>query len=209
MKDKTEIRDGWVWPTDDISCWNYMISHPNLPQLISSHVNNRQVCVQAGGNMGYYVKQYANLFDNVYTFEPEPINFFCLNQNVQEENVFKYQACIGYDRNLVNLKIKVLNRGKNHVNGIGKIPTLRIDDLNLTVCNLIHLDIEGFEFFALKGAVNTISRCNPVVVLEFFNKCATRYDYTLDDVENLMLSLGYILLTTYEEERVYIPKKNI
>lgn len=209
MKDKTEIRDGWVWPIEDISCWKYMISHPDLPQLISSHVNDRQVCVQAGGNMGYYVKQYANLFDNVYTFEPEPINFFCLNQNVQEENVFKYQACIGYDRNLVNLKIKVLNRGKNHINGVGKIPTLRIDDLNLTICNLIHLDIEGFEFFALKGAVDTISRCKPVVVLEFFNKCATRYNYTLDDVENLMSSLGYVLLKTYEEERVYVPKKSI
>lgn len=209
MKDKTEIREGWVWPTDDVSCWKYMISHPDLPQLISSHVNDKQVCVQAGGNMGYYIKQYANLFDSVYTFEPEPINFFCLNQNIQEENVFKFQACVGYDRNLVDLKIKVLNRGKNHVNGVGKIPTLRIDDLNLTVCNLIHLDIEGFEFFALKGAVDTITRCKPVVVLEFFNKCATRYNYTLEDVENLMSSLGYALLKTYEEERVYVPKTSI
>lgn len=208
MIEKTENREGWTWPIDDVSCWNYMLSHPTLPQLISSHVNDKKVCVQAGGNMGYYVKQYASLFDNVYTFEPEPINFFCLNQNIQEENVFKYQACIGYERNLVDLKIKLKNRGKNYVNGVGKIPTLRIDDLNLTTCSLIHLDIEGFEYFALQGAVNTIKKCKPVVALEFFDKCATRFNYTLEDIESLIDSLDYTLLTTYEEERVFVPRTN-
>lgn len=209
MIEKTENREGWTWPIDDVSCWNYMLSHPTLPQLISSHVNDKKVCVQAGGNMGYYVKQYASLFDNVYTFEPEPINFFCLNQNIQEENVFKYQACIGYERNLVDLKIKLKNRGKNYVNGVGKIPTLRIDDLNLSTCSLIHLDIEGFEYFALQGAVNTIKKCKPVVALEFFDKCATRFNYTLEDIESLIDSLDYTLLTTYEEERVFVPRTNI
>lgn len=209
MIEKTENREGWTWPIDDVSCWNYMLSHPTLPQLISSHVNDKKVCVQAGGNMGYYVKQYASLFDNVYTFEPEPINFFCLNQNIQEENVFKYQACIGYERNLVDLKIKLKNRGKNYVNGVGKIPTLRIDDLNLTTCSLIHLDIEGFEYFALQGAVNTIKKCKPVVALEFFDKCATRFNYTLEDIESLIDSLDYTLLTAYEEERVFVPRTNI
>jgi len=206
MKEKTENREGWVWPIDDVSCWRYMMSHPNLPSLISSHVPDKKVCVQAGGNMGYYVKQYAELFENVYTFEPEPINFYCLNQNIQHENVFKYQACLGHDRNLVNLKIKTLNRGKNYVKGVGKIPTLRIDDLNLTTCDLIHLDIEGFEFFALQGAVNTIKKCKPVVALEFFDKCATRFNYTITDLERLLFSLDYTLLKTYEEERVYVPK---
>jgi len=205
MRELVENRQGWVWPKDDTSCWSYMLNHPDLPKKISSHVQNKKVCVQAGGNMGYYVRQYAELFDNVYTFEPEPINFYCLNQNIENQNVFKYQACIGNTRDLVKLKIKVKNRGKNHVIGSGNIPTLLIDDLNLTECNLIHLDIEGYEFFALKGAIETIKRCRPIVAIEFFQKCATRFNYTLDDVENFLFGLGYKLLTTYEEERVYAP----
>lgn len=205
MINLTEDREGWLWPKDDVNCWSYMKAHPDLPKLLSSHVESKQVCVQAGGNMGYYVKQYASIFDNVYTFEPEPINFFCLNHNVQDPGVFKYQACIGNVRNLVDLTIKSKNRGKNYVNGVGQIPTLLIDDLNLPVCNFIHLDIEGYEYFALLGAIETIKRCRPVIAIEFFDKCATRFNYTLADIESIFLKHNYKLLTTYDEERVYIP----
>jgi FkbM family methyltransferase len=205
MKELTENRKGWIWPISDTNCWSYMQSHPNLPQHISKHAKQKRVCIQAGGNMGFYVKQYAELFDTVYTFEPEPINFYCMNLNVTSPNVFKYQSCLGNKRDLVALKIKEKNRGKNFVNGTGLIPTLLIDDLNLQVCDLIHLDIEGYELFALQGAMNTIQRCRPTVCIEFFEKCSTRFNYTLDDIEKLMQSLNYKLQTTYQEERVYVP----
>ena len=84
--------------------------------------------------------------------------FYCLNLNVTSPNVFKYQSCLGNSRDLVALKIKAKNRGKNFVNGSGVIPTLLIDDLNLEVCDLIHLDIEGYELFALQGAIKTIKK---------------------------------------------------
>jgi FkbM family methyltransferase len=204
MKELTELRENWVWPKDDKNCWAYMKAHPTLPQEISSYVEEKKVCVQAGGNMGYYVKQYSQLFDHVYTFEPEPLNFFCLNQNIQTENVYKFQSCLGYERHLVSLNIKPKNRGKNHVSGHGIIPTLRIDDLNLVECSLIHLDIEGYEYFALQGSVETIKKCKPVIAIEFFEKCADRFNYNLNDVENFFQNLNYKLIKSLEEERIYV-----
>jgi len=206
MDSLVELRNGWVWPKDDSNCWNYMMSHPDLPKKISSHVHRKNVCIQAGGNAGFYVKQYADCFSTVYTFEPEPLNFYCLNRNITNQNVFKFQSCIGNSRDLVKLKIKAKNRGKNHVAGAGDIPTLLIDDLNLNECNLIHLDIEGYEFFALKGAANTIKRCRPVIVFEYFEKCIEKFNYSLTDVELFLSKLGYKLVQTYNEERVYKPK---
>lgn len=206
MKDLTETRDGYVWPKTDINCWNYMQSHKDLPKLISSFVSDKNVIVQAGGNAGYYVKQYAEIFKYVYTFEPEPVNFYCLTQNADSSNIFKYQACLGDKRGLVNLLIKEKNRGKNYVNGIGKIPTLLIDDLGLDQCNLIHLDVEGYELFALKGAVETILRCKPVMALEYFDKCASRFNYNIQDLETFIESVGYKLEVELEEERIYTPK---
>lgn len=204
--DIIEIREGnWYWPKDDVSCWNYMINHPDLPTKISNLIPLKRVCVQAGGNMGFYVKQYAELFEMVYTFEPDAINFYCLNLNISESNVVKIQSCIGFDRENVKLKVKSLNRGKNHIIGKGTIPTLRIDDLNLQVCDLIHLDIEGFELFALKGAKETIERCRPIIAVEYFNKCYTRYNYSLDDLERLLTQYNYKFLINFEEERVYTP----
>lgn len=205
MNDLIENRQGWWWPKTDLKCWNYMLSHPLLPQEISKFVGRKRVCVQAGGNMGYYVKQYSNLFDTVYTFEPEWLNFYCLNLNVIESNVFKYQSCIGNQRDGVSLKIKEGNRGKNHVHKTGPIPTLMIDDLNLSICDLIHLDIEGFEFFAIQGAVKTINACKPIIAFEYYEKTFLRFNYTLGDIENWLKTQGYVFLTNFEEERIYIP----
>lgn len=205
MKNLTEDRQGYIWPKTDKNCWSYMISHHDLPQKIANFVSEKNVIVQAGGNAGYYVKQYSELFKEVYTFEPEPINFYCLCQNADSPNVYKYQACLGDKRGLVDIVIKEKNRGKNFVKGTGKIPTLLIDDLHLSVCNLIHLDVEGYELFALKGAKDTIARCRPIIAFEFFEKCSSRFNYTLADIENYIFSFNYKLLQTFEEERIYVP----
>jgi hypothetical protein len=56
--------------------------------------------------------------------------------------------------------------GNQRVSGVGPIPTMRIDDLALPRCDLIYLDVEGEELNALKGAMETIERCKPVIVYE-------------------------------------------
>jgi FkbM family methyltransferase len=206
MIELTEQRGQYIWPKTDTRCYNYMMTHYDLPQQICEYVDNKDVCVQAGGNMGVYTKMYAQQFNHVYTFEPEPLNFFCLNQNVTESNVYKYQSCIGKDRNLVNLKIKEANRGKNHVSKTGSIPTLQIDDLGLTTCNLIHLDVEGFELFALLGSIQTIRKCKPVIVVEYFEKNAARYNWNLEQLESFLRQHGYKLAHTIEEERIYVAQ---
>jgi len=203
MIELTEQRGKYVWPITDTRCYKYMMTHYDLPEKICKFVKDKKVCIQAGGNMGVYTKMYAAKFQHVYTFEPEPLNFFCLNQNVTETNVYKYQSCIGKERKLVNLKIKEANRGKNHVNKTGHIPTLQIDDLGLDVCSLIHLDIEGFELFALQGALQTIRKCKPVIVVEYFEQNAARYDWTLEQLESFLKQHGYKLKHNIEEERIY------
>jgi hypothetical protein len=68
----------------------YYTHNPDIPDKISEHITEKKVVVQAGGNCGVYVKRYAELFETVYTFEPSPILFYCLNLNVTNPNVFKF-----------------------------------------------------------------------------------------------------------------------
>ena len=42
----------------------------------------------------------------------------------------------------------------------------RVDDIGLSRCDFIKLDVEGMEPEALQGAMNTIVKCRPVLYME-------------------------------------------
>jgi FkbM family methyltransferase len=201
-----ENRQGWFWPKTDVRCWAYMQTYPDVPFEISEYVQNKRVVVQAGGNCGFYPKKYASIFDQVYTFEPEWLNFHCLNRNVVESNVVKIQSCLGNNPGLVNLKVNEKNRGKTFVAGVGHYPVFLIDYLELSICDLIHLDIEGYEYFALCGAENTIKRCKPVIVVEMWDQLDNRFGDNLNQKTIKFLEdLNYkFVKTLHDSDKIFV-----
>ena len=196
------MRDGWLWPVTDFACWDWLQKEKDLPDKIFKTCNNNRVVVQAGGNCGFYVKRYAELFDRVYTFEPDPQNFFCLSQNVENGNVIKFQACLGDTHQLVGLTHKKANVGVGRVEGQGIFPTLKIDDLNLEVCDLIHLDVEGFELFAINGAIETLNRCSPVIALEWLDH-NQHYNVTAEKLLQTLNDHGYKEVAQIYHEKIF------
>lgn len=194
MEDKIEIRGDYWWPKEDKSCWRYLSKRSKVPEIFSSYVTNKRVVVQAGGNAGMYPHLYSTFFETVYTIEPDPTNFYCLVKNTGD-NVFKYQACLGNERKTVNLSYDTMspkkpNYGGFFVNGIGNIPTIRIDDLGLPVCDFIHLDIEGFEGEALLGGLNTINKFKPLIGLELKDH-GEKFGWPETKILDLLKDLGY------------------
>lgn len=208
MIDNVELRDGFWWPKSDKRCWQYMIDHPDIPENVANYIKkgNRKVIIQAGGNAGFYPKKYASLFETVYTFEPDWLNFYCLNLNVPYDNVVKIQSCLGNEHHLVSLKIKEINRGKNFVSGEGIYPTYKIDNLNLNCCSAIQLDVEGFEYYALLGGIETIKKYKPVIVLEMWDQLNHRYLKNINDLTyKLLEEIGYKHVDTfYDSDKVFI-----
>jgi FkbM family methyltransferase len=214
MDDLIVVNDfGWYWPKDDGngklyesgSCWyGLSVLAPDVPKQISEHVPEKKVVVQAGGNCGYYVKQYSELFDLVYTFEPDPLNFLCLTMNCRSPNVVKFQACLGFERQKLSVGRWLGDVGSCHVTGSGAIPTMRIDDLSLDRCDLIQLDVEGYELNALKGAVETIKKCKPVIAVEVYEDWARRYNTSTAEVDVFLNDLGYKTDVTLENgDKIY------
>jgi len=191
---------GWYWPIDDInqSCWKGTLKHKETPQKLFKYIKNKEVCVTAGANCGFFVKQYAYLFDFVYAFEPEPINFYCLNLNIKESNVFKIQSFLGNEHKLYDIEYSQDIGGHN----IGKypkpgsIPMLKIDDLNLSSCSMIQADVEGYEINLLKGGVETIRKYFPLIVVEIAWSDATEY----------LNSIGYEKIEKIDNDWIFLPK---
>jgi len=218
MEKEVVLHNGYYWPKKDGSgsgvtetfapidscCFHVLHTYPDIPNKISEYIDEKKVVVQAGGNCGVYVKRYAELFETVYTFEPSPILFYCLNLNVTNPNVYKFQACLGNTRELVSMRSSLPDVGGTHVNGKGITPQFFIDDLNLNRCDLIHLDIEGYELFALKGAINTINKCKPTIVIEYAEIWLNRYGYNLAIIDNFLTCINYEFITTvYNGDRIY------
>lgn len=149
------------------------------------------IVIQAGGNCGIFPRYLASKFKFVYTFEPESENFQCLVNNATAGNIIKFQAALGTkEHSPVGLVYDPKNAGGHHVSLNGVIPVIAVDSLNLPTCDLLQLDIEGFEYFALQGAEETIIKYSPVIMIEH-KKHATRYGAHPGDVIQYIKSFGY------------------
>ena len=173
-------------------------------------VAGRTAAVQAGGCLGVYPRRLAELFETVYCFEPAPALFPLLVQNAPAENIVRFQAALGDERRLVGTSQTRRDGKPNPHEGIthlvpgGTIPTLRIDDLHLPVCDLIYLDTEGCELPALMGATFTLHRCRPVVVSEI-NKNLGFVGLTPEDVYQFMSAYRYRAVAKLHADEVFVP----
>jgi FkbM family methyltransferase len=165
--------DELLWITEDSGAYGDTKDGPLFDWIMDSkhfmsHVKNFDTVIQAGGNCGMYPRFYGNYFKNVHTFEPDELNFYCLDQNCQGDNYHKYQGGLGNTTDKLAIrKPSSTNVGMHYiVDSPGKIQMYRIDDLNLESCDLIHLDIEGYESKALMGGLETIKKFKPVIVTE-------------------------------------------
>jgi FkbM family methyltransferase len=170
---RNEFIDGysnWLWVAQDSGAWigpsQEWSSHK---AIIQKYVKGYDCIVQAGGNLGLYPMLYSRLFKTVYTFEPDPLNFHCLVNNCQYDNIVKIQAALSDSHEMMkvnrggfsNVGAYTVSRDKSAI-----IPSLKLDDFDFEKLDAIHLDIENFEENALRGAVETINKHKPVLLLE-------------------------------------------
>lgn len=186
---RNEVVDGigpWVWILGETGAWDgpkqdWEKSHKQVLNL----VKHKRTVIQAGGNQGMYPRILAEHFHNVYTFEPDALNFYCLSRNCLKDNVYKFQAALGNHNATVDLERRIMgNTGQHTVreNIPGHIPILKLDDLNVRDVDMIWLDVEGYEYKVLLGAVRTIQQFKPLIMAE-------RGGST--DIKNLLTPYGY------------------
>ena len=160
----------WRWPANDEKLLRVFDRVADI-DVIMKHVRRRRVCLQAGGACGVWPQRFSTLFDAVYTFEPNPDSFLCLNDNCDAANVFRFQSALFSRSGFAGMNVHAKERANIGARYIDLkkdegIPLLRIDSFGFDVVDLIQLDVEGSELDALKGAKKTIERCRPVIVIE-------------------------------------------
>jgi FkbM family methyltransferase len=169
-EEKIDDAGPWVCVGSDSVGWegvkkDWIESHK---KTYLEHITDWTVCVQAGGCMGVHPRLFSDMFARVYTFEPDPLNFFCLTLNCQKNNIIKMQAALGHENKLITINVPDGdNTGTKTINDTHKlIPMLTLDSFNLDACSFIQLDVEYYELNVLKGAIKTIEKYKPVISCE-------------------------------------------
>lgn len=187
------LERGLLWPEADRDCAAVVFDTAPDLEIALGLCKGRRVVVQAGGNCGVWPRYLATRFETVYTFEPDPANFTALAFNTAEfPNVIRTQAGLGHWPEQVELVREAANCGAHYVaeDRLGSLPIVRLDDFRLCDCDLVVLDVEGYEPRAIKGALLTIGRFKPVVVVED-KGLSVKYGSPIGTVEKMLAPYGY------------------
>jgi FkbM family methyltransferase len=176
----------WVWPKNDVWGWRGVMGQwTELASVITEvFPSGGAVALQAGGCCGMYPLRLLDHFQRVLTFEPEPLNFHCLAANCGTPRITMFQAALGssagaarlkpcWENNCGNWHVDWTNSGTNgalvptpqhHLAG-SDICVLTVDNLHLPALDAIFLDAEGSEDKIIAGALQTLNRCHPRLIV--------------------------------------------
>ncbi len=152
----------------------------------------------------------------IWAFEPNKENFQCAEvtlmlNNINNVNLYPYG--LGENKSKAVLKTKnkkgmalggssTIIETSDNEDSYEEVNIVTIDghipeDRNI---NILQLDVEGFEENALKGALKTIQRCRPIIILED-DKGVTRSQW----FEKNVLSLDYKVSDKLHYNRIVMP----
>lgn len=198
-----EIEGTW-WPSKDRMARHYHdMTFADLKYLLLECGN--KVAVQAGGNVGLWPKEMAKHFEAVHTFEPDALNFECLLSNCPEDNIIAYPYALGERSHTASLSRISYNCGAHFLKEGDEFAVVTIDSLLLNACDLIQLDIEGYEFNALKGAVKTIEKFHPVIMVED-KGLSNKYGSLMGDIGKWLEQFGYKIHSEPHRDIIFIAK---
>ena len=180
------------------------VYEPDTIQFIIEHAGKGDV-IQAGAYFGDFLPGIAKNISqnaNVWTFEPSEEYFRCAEITIKINNLTNVKLFpVGLGEASSSKQLQVETEDGRRLGGasriidseIGKFVPIKIETLDSIIpedrhISILQLDLEGFEIPALKGAINTIKRCKPILILEILshNDILSNEWFT----ENI-LSLGY------------------
>lgn len=195
---------GIWWPDDIGERWHHSIQHVVSLDWALGHCAQYRTAVQAGGNIGLWPRRLADRFQRVLTFEPDNDSRACLQLNVPSHVEVRMEALGDY---FGKCAIKHRGVGSHRVVDGGKVDVVPLDSFNLPDVDLLQLDIEGYEWHALKGAEWTVTHNRPLIQLELRDFTA-KYGHSDQEIRDLLTAWEYVQVSQQPgSDVVFLPKE--
>ena len=131
-----------------------------------TRVTKFRTAVDVGGHVGLWSMHLAKRFQEVQAFEPMAPFRACFERNVVHENVVLHRYPLGDRDANVAMVYDPADSGGTHVGGAGDMKMRTLDSFEFDDVDFIKIDCEGYEEHVVAGAIDTIARCQPVIIVE-------------------------------------------
>lgn len=136
-------------------------------------IKSNDTIVEVGAYLGNHTIYFSKIIGckYIHSFEPTEESFKVLQKNIQLNNmanVSLYNYPVASKIAHMNVTERDTNNpGANQYNFSDKgIETVTIDSMNFENVNFIKIDAEGMEVDVLKGAIETIKKFKPIIMIE-------------------------------------------
>jgi FkbM family methyltransferase len=169
---------------------------------------NYRVALDVGGHVGLWSFNLAHEFAAVYAFEPVAEHRACFEKNLLGigQHVHLKAMALGATPGSISIATEAGSSGNSTVNGPGDIPMVTLDSLELPDVDFIKIDCEGYEENVLRGGVETIRACKPVIIVEQKRTMATRFGLKTLGAVDFLKFLGYKVAEEISGDYIMVPK---
>jgi FkbM family methyltransferase len=194
---------------------------PVETDLIKSILKPGMTVVDIGANIGYYsllASKCVGEKGNVFCFEPAPSNFSFLKKNIETnnaKNIVAVQKAVSNQEGTLELFMDEHLSGGHQIFNSGMksksvtVETISVDEFfeneNINI-DLLKIDIEGAEMFALQGMKKTLAT-NPRIkfITEFYPIMIERCGFSPQQYLNELRAIGFSL-SVIDEDKKHILK---
>lgn len=165
---------------------------PHVTELFRKLVKKNMTIVDVGANIGWYSLMGAKMTGpegKVVAFEPAPSNYSLLTQSVMLNgfsNITVIQKCVADTEEERDLYLGKGNLGSHSIIPRAGREIVRVESTTLDSffpetdkIDILKVDVEGLEPEVISGGLNTLSRCDNVII-EWNQKSWTRFGSVLD-----------------------------
>ena len=173
---------------------------------------NSKILLDIGANIGFYSILSSDYFEKIYSYEPNERNFKVLKKNIENnklKNIKILNFGLGENEEVLignsNTKGELFQTSGfalNKDNKKGERVLVKKGDDVLQLKNktlTIKIDVEGFEFFVLKGLKRTLINNWCILQIEIWGK-------NNDDVHKFLKSLGYKMINLIDGDTYFSNK---
>lgn len=186
-------------------------------ELAARFIKPGDVVVDAGACLGDHTIVYLNAVGpagQVHAFEPNPPAFECLSRNCPKAVL--HNLGLGRCESTGTMDMQDHHNVGAAIlrNWPGEIRVTALDSFQLMRLNFLKLDVEGMEFEALCGAIETLARCRPVIMSEVNRPLLAQFGCSAEKLFDFMDRLRYRVeprdpnygLNDSHTEVLFIPK---